>query len=224
MDCRLFLIGAAGLLATSGCSAVPTSGEKPGELGNGNFYFACDDAVSCAPYSNDAAKFPKSVSLGSTFTLRFVPNSGVDAAGVSIRPVGEYITSGPAGLAAMKAGYATVTSRDGAGNLIDYVSIRVDRPDALVVYAANDRATVPHALTDVTLHVGDNMTFRAFAQYKKAVLAGSLGIDWTADSRSFADLDTADGAAALTARSPGSVSLTAEGGTFKQVLKVTVLP
>ena len=59
------------LAVMAGCSA--NSGYKPGELGNGGFYFSCDNAVSCNRYSNDASKFPEAVSLGSTFQVRFEP-------------------------------------------------------------------------------------------------------------------------------------------------------
>src|SRR6185295_17595660 len=78
MERRIFPMAMVGPLVavtiaiTSGCSAT-NGGSKDGELGNGGFYFSCNDAVACTPYSNDAAKFPKAVSLGSTFTVRFVP-------------------------------------------------------------------------------------------------------------------------------------------------------
>ena len=57
MDRRLFALATFGLVtvATSGCS-LADPGYKPGELGNGGFYFSCDDAVACTRYSNDAAR------------------------------------------------------------------------------------------------------------------------------------------------------------------------
>src|SRR5690348_3653742 len=103
-------LGAA--LLTCGCSSTRDPGYKEGDLGNGGFYFSCDDAVTCVPYSNDAAKFPKSVSLGSTFSVRFVPeqssglhitfNESAPDRGITVAPVGEFVSRGPNGLVAVK--------------------------------------------------------------------------------------------------------------------------
>ena len=71
MDRRLIALAMFGAAVASGCS-LTDSGYKPGELGNGGFYFSCSDAVACTRYSNDASKFPQLVSLGSTFEVRFV--------------------------------------------------------------------------------------------------------------------------------------------------------
>ena len=146
--------------ATSGCSSADGgSGYQAGELGNGGFYFSCDDAVSCNKYSDDASKFPKAVSLTSTFAVRFVPKQstrGIDIRfnesepdrGIVITPVSDFVTRGPKGLAAVKAGYATLAARDAGGQLVDYVVVRVQKPDALVVYAADDTTVSTPAPVD----------------------------------------------------------------------------
>ena len=109
----LFPLLVAGALAlTAGCSASD-SGSKPGELGNGGFYFSCDDAVACSRYTNDASKFPEAVSVGSTFAVRFVPktNSGLDIhfnesavdRGITVNAIGDvYVSRGAKGLAAVQ--------------------------------------------------------------------------------------------------------------------------
>ena len=103
--CRLGLILGVGALAAA-CSSSD-SGYQPGNLGNGGFYFSCDDAVACSKYSNDASKFPKAVSLGSTFAVRFVPkpSSGLDIhfneaapdRGITVQPIADFVTIGPMG-------------------------------------------------------------------------------------------------------------------------------
>lgn len=223
-------LAAAGLLA--GC-ALDDSGYKAGELGNGGFYFSCDDAVACSRYSDDASKFPKAVSLGSTFSVRFVPktNSGLDIhfnesaadRGLTIQPVADFITRGPKGLTAVKSGYASLMSRDAAGFIVDYVVVRIARPDALVVYEADGARTDPPPVAKVELVNGDRRAFRAFAQEKKQDLAGSLQVEWTSSDTSKVEIEsTTGGQVMIIARSQGSATLTATGGTFVQQVPVEV--
>ena len=221
---------------TAGCSASD-SGSKPGELGNGGFYFSCDDAVACSRYSNDASKFPEAVSVGSTFAVRFVPksNSGLDIhfnesavdRGITVNPISDvYVSRGAKGLAAVKTGYATLASRDATGALVDYVVIRIAKPDALVVYSADETTTsTPAHVAGITLSVsaGDRKTYRALAQQNNADLAGSLQIEWTSSNPSVAAVEsTTDGKATIVPKSAGTASLVAVGGTFTQNIPITV--
>jgi hypothetical protein len=217
---------------TSGCS-LNDSGYKAGELGNGGFYFSCDDAVQCSKYTDDASKFPKAVALGATFTVRFVPkqdtglqikiNESAPDKGITIQPVADYVSRGPKGLAAIKSGYATLASRDLAGKLIDYVVIRVAKPDTLVVYAADESRTNPPRIEAVTLVTGDRKQYRAFAQEKKEDLAGSLQLQWTTTDKTIVDVEsTTDGKATIIAKAKGSAKLVATGGTFVQEIPVEV--
>ncbi len=238
MDFRLIAIAALGVLAVAGCAS--TDGSKPGELGNGGFYFACTDAVSCARYSDDAARFPKAVSVGSTFQVRFTPKSsssleasdshinltsGTDR-GITIEPVGEFISRGPNGLAALKLGYGTVTARDAAGQLIDFVNIRVAKPDALVIYdAAVEHGDTPSRIGSLTISLGqrDSRRLRAFAQEKNSVLAGSLAVEWSVEPPTgVVDLFDNEGELTITPRAAGTAKLTASGGTFAQEISVEV--
>lgn len=236
MDRRLFAVGVLGLVTlASGCS-LSDGGYKAGELGNGGFYFSCNDAVACTRYSNDASKFPQVVSLGSTFDVRFVSkttdadthitfNEKAPDRGITINPVGEYISRGPTGLVALKSGFGTITSRDAAGQLVDFVNIRVAKPDALVVYAAEDASETPARIETVTLVKTDRRTYRAFAQEKKAVLAGTLAIEWKSSNSAIVDVEsTSEGKATIVARAAGSAKLIATGGTFTQEISVEVKP
>jgi len=233
MTSRFHVIFAAvfAVLATVGCSLADDGG-KTGELGNGGFYFSCEDAVACTKYSNDASKFPSSVSLSSTFSVRFVPksgssgivfNEGAPDRGITIQPVGDFVSRGPKGLAAIKSGYATLASRDAKGKLVDYVVVRVVRPDALVVYTADESRTDPPRVDSVELSVGSRRAYRAFAQEKKADLAGSLQVEWTSEDPRVVDVEnTTDGKATIVARAAGSTNLVAVGGTFTQKIPVQV--
>jgi hypothetical protein len=228
---------AAVVALASGCSLASTAGEKPGELGNGGFFFSCADAVSCAPYSNDAAKFPSAISLGSSFDVRFVPKSntsgtnirfseGAPNRGITVSSVGEdYVSRGPAGFVALKSGYATLASRDASGQLVDYVVVRVAKPDTLLVYPADGTSSTPAPVSTVALANGERRPFRAFAQAQKQDLAGSLQIEWTSSNPSVVYVESVnDGTASVVARSAGKASLVATGGTFVQSVPVVVSP
>ncbi|CAN5925172.1 hypothetical protein BH11MYX4_BH11MYX4_59940 [soil metagenome] len=238
MELRLLAVTMLGLLAVSGCSSVD-SGYKAGELGNGGFYFACSDAVSCARYSDDAAKFPKAVSIGSSFQVRFVSKTSANDThitfneqaadrGITISPVGEFISRGPNGLVALKTGWATITSRDAAGQLVDFVNIHVAKPDALVVYDADrvhsgDTPDRVDALT-LTLSASEPRYLRAFAQEKNSVLAGTLAVEWSRNPEAVVYLQDNDGKVTVRARKPGTTTLTATGGTFTQQITIEVKP
>ena len=236
MDYRLFAIATLGVLAVAGCSS--TDGYKAGELGNGGFYFACTDAVSCARYSDDASKFPKAVSVGSSFQVRFTPKASASDShiqfgsgenrGITIDPVGEYISRGPNGLVALKLGYGTVTARDAAGQLVDFVNIRVAKPDALVVYdAAVEHGDTPSRIDALTMTLGqrESRQLRAFAQEKNSVLAGSLAVQWSVEPKTgVVDLNDIEGEVTVTPKGAGTAKLTASGGTFSQEISVEVTP
>ena len=236
MELRLFAVTMLGLLAVSGCSSAD-SGYKAGELGNGGFYFACTDAVSCARYSDDAAKFPKAVSLGSSFQVRFVSKTSANDThiafneqapnrGITISPVGEFISRGPAGLVALKTGWATITSRDAAGQLVDFVNLRVAKPDALVVYDADSvhSGDAPERVETVTLVGAESRALRAFAKEDNSVLGGTLAVEWSCSPTDIVDLQDDEGKVTLRARKPGTATLTATGGTFTQQVQVEVKP
>ena len=233
---RPFVTALAFAALASGC-AMKDDGYKAGDLGNGGFYFSCEDAVACSRYSNDASKFPKKVSLGSTFSVRFEPkssskglaitfNESAPDRGITVRAVGDIVSKGPRGMVGLKPGFATLASRDAAGAIVDYTVIEVARPDALVIYAADEGRTDPSQVGTVArieLGRGDRRTFRAFARSNKEDLAGSLNVEWRSTDPSVIDVEsTTDGKASVVARAPGQATLIATGGTFEQKIPVEV--
>ncbi|GAC1549294.1 MAG: hypothetical protein NVS3B10_12680 [Polyangiales bacterium] len=227
---------AAAVLA-AGCS-LADPGTKEGELGNGGFHFSCDDAVACGKYTDTAAKFPDAVALGSTFAVTFTPtsasglkitfNDSQPDRGIVVSPVSDaFVTRGVKGLVAVKSGYAALASRDAAGHLVDYVVVRVARPDALVVYSADQPTSTPTVVDtiELSLSAGDRKMFRAYAQQNKAGLAGSLQVEWTSSNPLVAEVQsTTDGVATVVPRSAGSATLIATGGTFTRNVPITVKP
>ena len=237
MKLRPLLTALAMAAVATGCSSLDP-GTKAGELGNGGFHFSCDDAVACSQYTDTASKFPDAVALGSTFAVTFTPkattgldihfNEAAPDRGITVSPISDvYVTRGVKGLVALKSGYATIASRDASGQLVDYVALRVARPDALIVYSADQPTTnpVPVDAVELSLSAGDRKTFRAFAQQNKANLAGSLQVEWTSTNPAVAEVQsTTDGIATVVPRSAGSAMLVATGGTFTQQVPITVKP
>jgi len=223
----------AALSVLGGCQ-LDDSGYKAGELGNGGFYFSCDDAAACSRYTNDASKFPKDVAVSSTFGVRFVPktdttgiqihfNDSNPDRGIVIQTIGDFVSKGPKGLTAVKTGYTSIVARDAAGFVIDYTVIQIAKPDSLVVFAADDPSTNPPRIERVALANGERRAFRAFAQKNKADLAGSLQVDWKSDDPTVAEVEnTTDGKVTIIARKSGSTMLKVRGATFEQVVPVEV--
>ena len=237
MRCRPFVTALLAAALAAGCS-LSDPGVKQGELGNGGFHFSCDDAVACGQYTGSATKFPDAVALGSTFAVTFTPKSasGLDIhfneaapdRGITVSPVSEvFVGRGVNGLVGLKTGYATIASRDAAGQLVDYVVIRVAKPDALIVYSADQPTSdpLPVDTVELSLSQGDRKTFRAFAQQNKASLAGSLQVEWKSTNALVAEVQsTTGGVATVVPRSAGSAMLVATGGTFTQQVPITVKP
>ncbi len=235
MRTSIFALAMLGAVGTSACSSSADAGRKPGELGNGGFYFSCDDAVACSRYSNDAAKFPKAVSLGATFSVRFVSNSSnagqikfnesAPDRGITVEPIGAFVSRGPRGLVALKTGEATLISRDASGRLVDFVNVRVAKPDSLVVYAPGDVGDSPPRVDKLVIGENERRTFRAFAREKQTVLAGTLAVEWKSDSETVLAIESVnDSEVTVVGRAPGKTTLTAIGGTLPVEIPVEVTP
>jgi hypothetical protein len=227
------------MLALVGCSASDSnsSGYQPGALGNGGFLFNCDSvATSCSHFSNDANKFPKAVAVSSTFSVRFVPKSDTSGIqihfnesapdkGITVESVGDYITTGPSGLTAVKLGFATLASKDAAGQLVDYTTIRIVKPDTLVVYpASTSAAPTPVAKVTLSLASSDLKSYQAFARSGAEELAGKLQIDWASSDPTTFDVNVSAAGATLTAKKAGNATLRVTGATFLQEIPVEVQP
>ncbi len=235
---RMVLTAVTACVLAMGCS-IADPGTKEGQLDNGGFHFSCDDAVACGKYTNTAVKFPDAVALGSTFAVTFTPktasglnisfNDSLPDRGIVVSPVSDaFVSRGVKGLVAVGSGYATLASRDAAGHLVDYVVVRVAKPDALVVYDADQPTTSNPVVVDtieLSLSAADSKKFRAFAQQNKADLAGSLQVEWASSNPLVADvINTTDAVASVVPRSTGTAMLTVTGGTFTRSVPITVKP
>jgi len=212
-----------------GCGPIDDGAYASGELGNGGFYFDCSDAVTCKNYSEGPSTFPSAVALSSTFDVRYhqVRRDGVNVEGnVVVSTIGTGISRGPSGFTAVQRGYYTLAARDSHGQIVDYITVHVQKPDGLVVYAdegASNRS--PDRIEKVTLEMGKRGSFRAFARAKQETLAGMLAVEWrSSDPSVFEVVEVVAGKAVLAAKGAGTATLYTAGGTFEQSIQVEVKP
>jgi hypothetical protein len=224
------------LFALAGCTSNPPAGStayKEGKLGNGSFLFKCDDAVACDRWSTDDAKdFPTQIATGSNFRLRFVADGqegttlnikGTQYDGITLAPVGPYVSSGPDGFAAVNPGYGTVYARDSKGAVIDYVTFRIVKPDDLVVYQADYKGVDPVPVRKIAMTVGQRQSFRTFGRYKQEVVAGSIRVQWTSTDTEIAEVDSyTRGVVTILPKAPGTTKLTAVGGGLTKEIDLEV--
>ena len=227
------------LSAVAGCSGNPSPGSpayKEGELGNGDFLFACDDGVACLPYSGDAKRFPEQIATGSTFSVRFVANGSQGASsitindkkyeGITAQAVAPYVGKGPDGFAALKPGYGTVVARDNRGTVIDYVTLTIVEPDGLVVYDANydaSRGKDPPRIQAMNLKVDDAPSYRVVAERKLRAVAGSIPVEWEVDDSNVVQIESYTGNAVnLRAKGVGKTKARAKGAALVKEIDVEV--
>lgn len=243
-----FLCAAAAAYATLGCSAAdPTAKvQVEGELGNGGFLFLCDDSVQCEKTASDVSKFPKAISVGATFNVKYkldkdpaiikvsLDNSSPDK-GITVQPATgtatsatsagayQYLSRGVDGLVGIKTGFATLVARDTKGSVVDYITVKLQKPDAIAVYRAEDRSSPPPRVSTVSLTTGDNASLRAVAQKAGQDLGGALQVDWDSDKPNVVSVDGKAGVkVTLTAKSAGSAVLTATAAGFTTTINVEV--
>jgi hypothetical protein len=226
-------LAAAAMACTGGernPSPSSTSVQK-GQLGNGGFTFRCDDSVACDRWNN-ADNFPDAVALGSTFEMQFYLLDGTrgysylkDAErGTTVEPVGKYLGHGAAGFAAVAPGVATIAARDQKGWLVDYITVRIRKPDSLVVYDSEYRGEDPTRIQRVTIPAkGDRKSFRVVAQAGVEALAGMVTVEWSSDDESIVAVEGySKGKVTIVATGTGSTKLRAKGASLEQELPVTV--
>jgi hypothetical protein len=202
---------------------------KPGELGNGGFQFTCDDSVACNKF-NAAQEFPNTVAQGASFTVRYVPRDATQTkpgsnAGITTSPVGTtFLSTGPDGLVGVRAGVGTITARNAQGSLVEFTAIKIERPDAIVVYDGEyTGTTTPVTIDKVTLKVNEVKTLRALARRTGHDLAGLLTYEWSTDTSSVVKVDTVtNGKVTLVGKSAGSAKIIVKGGSFEQDVPVEV--
>ena len=225
-----------GVLA--GCSSNPSPGSgayKEGELGNGDFLFACDDGVACLPYSGDAKKFPGQIATGSNFDVRFVskdqqgPDIFIDNKryeGVVAQPLEPYVSKGPEGFTAKKPGWGTIVVQDSKGTLIDYVTIKIVQPNDLIIYEAGydvSRGKEPPRVQAMNLKVGDAQSYRVVAEYAAEPAAGSIPVKWESNDPATIQVESyTRGVVNLRAKKAGKTTVTATGAALEKQIDVEV--
>jgi hypothetical protein len=222
--------------ALVGCNGNPEEGSsayKEGKLGNGSFLFKCDDSVACDRWSTNSAKdFPTQIATGSNFNLRFVAEGnegwslnikGKHYDGITLEAIGPFVSSGPEGFSAVSPGFGTVVARDNRGAVIDYVNVRIARPDGLVVYKADYKGTDPPRLQAVNMTVGQAQSFRTVAERGLEAMAGSVRVEWTSADPAIAQVESySRGVVNIVAKGEGKTKLTAAGAALTKEIDVEV--
>jgi hypothetical protein len=211
-------------------SPSSTSVQK-GQLGNGGFTFRCDDSVACDRWNN-ADNFPDAVALGSTFEMQFYLLDGTrgysylkDAErGTTVEPVGKFIGLGASGFAAVAPGVATIAARDQKGWLVDYITVRIRKPDSLIVYDSEYKGEDPTRIQRITIPAkGDQKSFRVVAQAGVEALAGMVTVEWSSDDENVVAVEGySKGKVTIVATGTGTTKLHAKGASLEQELPVTV--
>ena len=208
---------------------------KEGELGNGDFLFACDDGAACLPYSGDASKFPTQIASGANFDVRFVAKKQQGTSitidekrydGITTKAVGTYVSSGPEGFAAIKPGYGTILVEDSKGTVIDYVTLKIVKPDGLVVYDANydvAQGKEPPRVQTMKLKVEEQTSYRVVAEYKFEAIAGAIPVGWESVDNDVVVVDSyTRGVVNLRAKGVGKTKLKARGASLEKEIEVEV--
>jgi hypothetical protein len=233
MKTRRVLVFLAGV--TAAACGDPSRGDpayRQGELGNGGFLFQCDDSVACDRWStNNAKDFPKRIATGSVFNLRFVPTEdqgldldGTDTAGITLQAVEPYVGRGTEGFAALKPGYGTVIARRANGAVVDYVTLTIVQPTALVVYPAEYKGTSPERIERITMKANETKAYRVVAESNGEAVAGSVRMAWSSGTSDVVSVTYQSGVARLSARAAGKTTLTAEGAALSRAIDVEVTP
>lgn len=223
---------------TAGCTggernpAPSSQSVQKGQLGNGGFTFRCDDSVACDRWNN-ADKFPDAVALGSTFDLQFYLLDGTrgfsylkDAErGTTIVPVGKFMNNGVSGFAAVEPGVVTIAARDQKNWLVDYITVRVRKPDSLVIYDSEYKGDNPGRLLRINIDEGTTKSFRVVAQAGVEQLAGSVTVEWSSDDDTVAAVESySRGKVTIlaTGTKGATTTLRAKGASLEQTLTVTI--
>lgn len=230
-------LAAAAVAFAAGCTggernpAPSSTSVQKGQLGNGGFTFRCDDSVACDRWNN-ADNFPEAVALGSTFDLQFYLLDGTrgfsylkDAeSGTTIESVGKYINRGASGFAAVEPGIATLAARDQKGWLVDYITVRIRKPDSLTIYDSEYKGEDPIRIQRVTLpSKGSQKSLRVVAKAGVEDLAGMVTVEWTSEDDSVVAVEGySKGKVTIVATGIGSTNLRAKGASLEQVLPVRV--
>lgn len=232
-------LAACAMTFAAGCSggernpSPSSTSVQKGQLGNGGFTFRCDDSVACDRWNN-AGNFPDAVALGSTFEMQFYLLDGTRGysylkeaeRGTTTESVGKYINRGASGFAAVEPGIATIAARDSKGWLVDYITVRIRKPDSLIIYDSEYKGEDPTRIQRVSIaEKGDRKSFRVVAQAGVEALAGMVMVEWSSEDDSIVAVEGySKGKVTIIATGqPGqSTKLHAKGASLEQELPVTI--
>ncbi len=222
------------LAALAGCAVktdptLDSAAPKAGSLGNGDFYFTCDDSVACAGYtqSNVAEKFPTAVAEGAVFHLKYevasaavTINDNVPGKGYTLSTVGtQYLSLGTDGFTGVKAGVGTIWVKDAAGHGIDFTTINIAKPDEIVVYDGAETTQSP----SFQIAVGATAAYRTVARQSQAPLAGVFNSEFTPADTSIVTVEgRVNGTTTLRGMSAGSTIVHVSGAGLTKDLKIEV--
>jgi hypothetical protein len=215
-------------------AALDTSAAKTGSLGNGDFYFTCDDSVACSKYRNVSKDFPDAVAEGAVFHVQYqlFSNSitlkdNVPGQGYTLATVGrDYLTVGPEGFTGVQAGYGTVIVRTAEGHVVDFTTMKIAKPDAIAVYDLTEEQQGGAKLVTnagLTMTVNDEKSLSAVARQHQADLAGVFEADWISDATDTVTVGTrVGGKISIQAMKAGTAHLTVQGAALTQQVTITV--
>lgn len=226
----------------AGCSGHPPAGSpayEEGELGNGDFLFVCDDGVACLPYAGAAKNFPNAIATGSTFDIRFVGKGQQGPVVIINEKRYEGLTSvglppfigaaAEGGFAALEPGYGTIMVRDSGGTVIDYVTLKIVKPNDLVIYDASYDSSRGKGditrLQKLNLSVDEKSSYRVVAEYNNDPIAGSIPVKWTSDNPEIVEIESYSRRVVnVRAKQLGTATITADGAGLKKSIEVEVKP
>lgn len=203
---------------------------REGTLGNGGFLFSCDDSVACSRWNNNAKEFPTMITTGSSFSLSYVASEdqgdvlvNPEYPGMTLEAVGPYMGQGPDGFAALKPGYGTVIAHDRDGRVIDYVTLHIVKPDALVVYDAAYKGTEPIPIDSLSLVANERKQYRTVGETNHEASAGSIRVEWVSDNPAVVKVESyKSGVVTLRAIAAGKATITASGAALEKTIPVEV--
>lgn len=229
MNVRSLVVPAL-LLAACSTPGMGDPAYERGTLNNGGFLFSCDDSVACSRWNDNAKEFPTMITTGSNFDLTYVASEdqgdvlvNPEYPGMTLEAVSPYMGQGPDGFAALRPGYGTVVAHDREGRVIDYVTLHIVKPDALVVYDAAYKGLDPVPIDALTLVAEDRKQFRTVGETNHEASAGSIRVEWVSDDPAVVKVESyKSGVVTLRAVAAGKATITASGAALEKTIPVEV--
>ncbi|MCB9749614.1 MAG: hypothetical protein H6713_06350 [Myxococcales bacterium] len=196
-----------GLLAactTTGPSGTPTV-ETPGELGHGEFVYACVESSDPVCRGDDTRPpFPDCVALGGEFELEYEVFEGPDAQVSSLSE--EYFqVVASSRFRAARVGTAAMLARR-ADETVDYLHMRIVEPDTIEIR----NALTGSPADTVLMRTGAKAIFELIPISGDCdPIGGSLNFTASSSDPSVVTASS-EGTLALTARAPGEATISVE--------------